>query len=79
MLTEWLRTIADRHRPGIGIKPWVKYIDQSFDNRTQHTFRVTLRGFGWEMSGDIEAIKVMFAVVSQFEFDMLERSSSIGA
>ena len=61
MLTEWLRTIADRHRPGIGIKPWVKYIDQSFDNRTQHTFRVTLRGFGWEMSGDIEAIKVMFA------------------
>lgn len=42
-----LRALLERHRPGIGARPWVKYCDLGFDARTMSYYNVNLRGYGW--------------------------------
>lgn len=43
-----LRELINRHRAGVGERPWVKYADMSYDTRLQSIFYVRLRGYGWE-------------------------------
>lgn len=46
-MNEELRALLVKHRPGVGVRPWVKYCDLGFDARTMSYYNIHLRGYGW--------------------------------